>query len=137
MLIPATRYRDCDAALAFLTTVLGLSEHAVYRDGDGRIVHAQLRLGQGMVMFGPAHGGDFDRLMADPSVAGGVTTTIYAVIGDVAGHHARAVAAGAEIVMPLEDQDYGGSSYSVRDPEGHIWSFGDYDPMASAKEGAG
>lgn len=131
MLIPATRYRDCEAALAFVTAVLGLDEHAVYRDDAGSIVHAQIRLGNGLMMFGPPNDGPFDGLMADPAVAGGVTTSIYAVVDDVAARHAQAVAAGAEIVMPLEDQFYGGASFSVRDPEGHIWTLGDYDPMAA------
>ncbi|MFV0515614.1 MAG: VOC family protein [Jhaorihella sp.] len=132
MLIPAARYHDCEAALAFITGVLGLEEHAVFRDERGGIVHAQIRLGQGLMMFGPPHGGRFDAMMADPREAGGVTTTIYAVVDDVAARHGRIAAAGAEIVMPLEDQDYGGSSFSVRDPEGHIWTFGDYDPFKAA-----
>lgn len=132
MLIPATRYRDCEAALAFITGVLGLKEHAVYRDDAGRIVHAQIACGAGIMMFGPPHDGSFDRLMADPRTAGGETTTIYAVIDDVKAHHDRVAAAGAEIVMPFEAQDYGGVSYSVRDPEGHVWTFGDYDPTGGA-----
>lgn len=131
MLIPATRYRDCEAALAFVTGVLGLVEHAVYRDDAGNIAHAQIRLGSGLMMFGPPNEGAFDGFMTDPVAAGGVTTSIYAVVDDVAGRHARAVAAGAEIVTPLEDQSYGGASFSVRDPEGHIWTLGDYDPMAA------
>jgi uncharacterized glyoxalase superfamily protein PhnB len=45
-------------------------------------------------------------------------------------HHATAVAAGAEIVMPLTEQAYGGSSYAAKDPEGNLWSFGSYDPWA-------
>jgi uncharacterized glyoxalase superfamily protein PhnB len=52
------------------------------------------------------------------------------IVEDPDAHHARAVAAGAEVVMPLEDKDYGGRGYSCRDPEGHVWSFGDYDPFA-------
>ena len=130
MLIAATRYDDCEAALAFLTGVLGLREHAVHRDGDGAIVHAELVLGQGMVMFGPRRKGGFDRFMVSPRDAGGETTTIYAVVDDLQARHDRAVAAGADIVMPLERQDYGGSNFSLRDPEGHVWSFGDYDPFA-------
>lgn len=128
MLIPATRYRDCEAALAFITGVLGLTEHAVYRNAAGDIVHAQVSLGRGMLMFGPEQGGAFDRLMTDPRGAGGVTTSIYGIVDDVAAHHARAAAAGAEIVVPLAAQDHGGSAYSIRDPEGHVWTFGDYDP---------
>ena len=54
--------------------------------------------------------------------------SIYVIVDDVQGHHDRAKAAGAEIVMPHEEQDYGGSSYTARDPEGNWWSFGDYTP---------
>jgi uncharacterized glyoxalase superfamily protein PhnB len=38
------------------------------------------------------------------------------------------VAAGAEVVMPLTDQDYGSRDYTARDPEGNLWSFGTYLP---------
>lgn len=133
MLVPATRYADCEAALAFLRDVLELAEHAVFRDGEGGIVHAQMRLGDGMMMFGPPQHGAFDRFMVAPGEAGGrETTTIYAVVADVAGLHERIAARGADIVLPLEAQDHGGSSFSVRDPEGHVWTFGDYDPAAPA-----
>lgn len=128
MLIPATRYEDCEAALAFLTGVLELTERAVHRDERGRITHAELVLGQGMVMFGPVGGGSFDALMVSPRKAGGETTTIYAIVADVAGLHERVRQKGAEIIEPLRAQDYGGQGFSVRDPEGHVWSFGDYDP---------
>ena len=40
------------------------------------------------------------------------------------------VAGSAGIVVPREDQHYGGRSYSCRDPEGHVWNFGTYDPWA-------
>ena len=44
--------------------------------------------------------------------------------------HERAVAAGAEIVSPLENPEYGGTFFSCRDPEGHVWNVGSYDPWA-------
>ncbi len=130
MLIPVTKYKDCEAALRFMTEVLGLAAHAVYRDNKGEIVHAQMQIGRGLMMFGPAGNGGFDDFLVSPGQAGGVTTTIYAMVADVAAAHDRAVEAGAEVVMPLAAQGYGGSSFSLRDPEGHIWSFGDYDPTA-------
>lgn len=131
MLIAATRYRDCEAALTFLRDVLGLEEHAVYRGDHGEILHAQMRLGAGLMMFGPPQGGAFDRLMIAPDETGGrETTTIYAVVADPRAIHDRAVAAGARIVMPLAPQDHGGMSFSLADPEGHVWTFGDYDPLA-------
>ncbi|NNL70413.1 MAG: glyoxalase, partial [Acidimicrobiia bacterium] len=51
--------------------------------------------------------------------------------GDPVAHAERARAAGAEIVMELEAQDYGGSEYAALDPEGNVWSFGSYDPWAT------
>ncbi|WP_396888573.1 VOC family protein [Micromonospora craniellae] len=54
---------------------------------------------------------------------------VYVYVGDtVDAHHDRAVAAGAEVVMPLTDTDYGSREYLVRDLEGHLSSFGSYAP---------
>jgi uncharacterized glyoxalase superfamily protein PhnB len=86
-----------------------------------------------MIMLGTAggHGGGFDELMTTPSEIGGrETQSAYVIVEDVDGHHDHAVAAGAEIVLALEDKDYGGRGYSCRDLEGHLWSFGSYDPFA-------
>ncbi|ARE39648.1 Glyoxalase family protein [Rhodovulum sp. P5] len=131
MIIPARRYRNPEAALAFLAGVLGLDEHAVYRDEYGALVHAELRIGDGVVMIGPWGRGAFDDHMIDPKDTGGrETTTIYAVIPDVADRYERAKDAGAEIVLPYDAHDHGGHSFSVADPEGHMWTFGDYDPLA-------
>jgi uncharacterized glyoxalase superfamily protein PhnB len=62
----------------------------------------------------------------------GSTVSLYAVIEDPDAHHDRAVAAGATVVRELSDQDYGSREYSARDLEGNLWSFGTYDPTASA-----
>lgn len=131
MLVPATKYRDPEAALTFLTDVLGMVPHAVYRDEAGKIVHAQLCIGQGMLMIGPEADTPFQKFMVAPAEVGNrETTTVYAVVADVAERFERVKAAGAEIVLPLTPQDHGGSSFSVRDPEGHVFTFGDYDPFA-------
>ena len=136
MLIPSTRYRDCAAALDFITRVLGLQEHAVYHSEDGEIQHVQIRLGAGLMMFGPGQpDSPFEACMADPAEIGGrETTTIYAVEPDAQALRARwdrVQAAGARVLLALTDQPYGGASFTVADPEGHIWSFGDYDPRAA------
>jgi uncharacterized glyoxalase superfamily protein PhnB len=54
------------------------------------------------------------------------------VVADPDEHHRRAVEAGAEIVRPLEDTDYGARGYTARDPEGNLWSFGNYQPAEPA-----
>ncbi len=131
MIIPAMRYRDPEAALRFLKEVFGLREHAVHRDDAGGIVHAQLMHAGGMVMFGPGRAGDFDRLLIDPSETGGrATITVYVVEHDIKACYERARQRGARILIPLKDEDHGGKSFTAADPEGHIWTFGSYDPLA-------
>lgn len=54
----------------------------------------------------------------------------YIIVEDADAHYARATGAGAKIVLDIKDEDYGGCGYSCRDPEGHLWNFGTYDPWA-------
>jgi uncharacterized glyoxalase superfamily protein PhnB len=123
-IFPALHYRDPDAALAWLKRAFGLQEKAVHRDAGGRIQHAELRLGDGLIMFGgvPADG--------RPNEGVQPPVTIYAVVPDPDAHYARARAAGAAIVRELADQPYGSREYGARDLEGNRWSFGTYDPYA-------
>jgi len=130
-LIPTMRYADADRALDFLVGVFGFAEHAVFRDDAGRVMHAELTFGNGTIMIGPVADTPFSRFMRQPGAAGGVTTSLYAIVTDPDAHCARAEAAGFEILLPLTDHDYGGRDYTVRDPEGHVWTFGTYDPAAT------
>lgn len=115
-IFPALRYADADAALDWLTRAFGFSEKAVYRDERGTIVHAEVRLGAGLVMFG----------QGDAHSGGGV----YVRVDDPDAHYRRAKEAGAEIVYEPADMDYGSREYSAKDPEGNVWSFGTYDPYS-------
>jgi uncharacterized glyoxalase superfamily protein PhnB len=126
-LFAALRFRDADAALEWLARAFGTREHAVHRDGEGRVVHAELLLGEGILMLGPA---DFENgwLGGSSGNPRASTVSIYAVVPDPDAHHARAAAAGAEIVRALQDTPYGSREYSARDLEGNLWSFGTYDP---------
>lgn len=127
-IISAYRYRDADRALAFLTEAFGFEEKAVYRDEAGKVEHAELAFGNGMIMLGPVRETEFGQHMRQPDEAGGVTASAYLIVADPDAHYARAKAAGAEILMEIADQDYGGRLYVCRDPEGQVWSFGSYDP---------
>jgi uncharacterized glyoxalase superfamily protein PhnB len=131
--IPTMRYNDAAAAIAWLCEAFGFEKHLVVPGEDGTIVHAQLVFGNGMVMLGEARASEFDNLQKPPSALGGsVSQSPYIIVDDADKHYARAVAAGAEIVFEIRDEDYGGRGYSCRDPEGHVWNFGSYDPWASA-----
>jgi uncharacterized glyoxalase superfamily protein PhnB len=101
----------------------------VYRSEDGIIHHAQLELGTGMIMFGQdRENGWLGGKAPDPYAS---PQGVYVAVDDPDAHHARAKAAGAEIVRELSDQDYGSREYSARDLEGNLWSFGTYDPYAN------
>jgi uncharacterized glyoxalase superfamily protein PhnB len=127
-IFPSISYIDADAAIEWLGRAFGFTEHAVYRDDAGTVVHAQLQLGAGMIMLGEVREGDWrGGGKPDPSTAAHGS---YVVVDDVNAHHDTARAAGAEIVRELTEQDYGGRDYSVRDLEGNLWSFGTYDPYA-------
>jgi uncharacterized glyoxalase superfamily protein PhnB len=128
-IIPALHYRDAPAAIAFLCGAFGFERHLVVPGDDGTIAHAELRFGNGMVMLGSARDDEFGAMLMRPDQAGGkVTQTVYVVVADADAHYARARAAGAAIVTAVADQPYGGRLYTCRDPEGHVWGFGTYDP---------
>lgn len=130
--MPALRYRNAPGAIDWLCTVLGFARHAVYEGPDGSIGHAQLMLNGGMIMLGSAKDDEHGRRFKSPDEVGGVeTASVYVVVADVDAVHERAVAAGAEIIRPLQDTTYGSREFAVRDPEGHSWSVGTYDPWAA------
>ncbi|MEX2643111.1 MAG: VOC family protein [Acetobacterales bacterium] len=126
--IPCLRYRDAPAMIDWLCRVFRFERHLVVEDGEGGIAHAQLRLAGGMVMLGSARDDDFGRLQSTPQALGGSTQSAYLVVADADEVHARARDAGAGIVMEITDQPYGGRGFSCRDPEGHLWNVGTYDP---------
>lgn len=132
--IPTLRYRDGQAAIEWLCKAFGFDKNLVVPDESGAIAHAQLTFGNGMIMLGSANNNEFSKLVKSPAESGGIgSQSVYIVVADVDAHHAKAVEAGAEIVIAIQDEDYGGRVYSCRDPEGHIWNFGSYDPWALAK----
>jgi uncharacterized glyoxalase superfamily protein PhnB len=97
---------------------------------DGTIAHAQLICNGGLIMLGTFKDDVFH--YKTPRSAGGVTQAAYLSVADIDAHFARAKAVGAEIVLELKDTDYGSREFSARDPEGHLWHFGNYSPDMSA-----
>ena len=121
-IFPSLRYRNGTAALEWLGRAFGFEKQMVVPGPEGSIAHAQMKLGPGVIMLGSG----LDETSKNPWAA--VPQGIYVYVQDVDAHYARAKAAGAEIVRNLADTDYGSREYSVRDLEGHLWSFGTYLP---------
>ena len=136
-LIPAVRYADADAAIAWLEAALGFKRRAVYRDSTDRVAHAELTFdtpaGTGMLMLGSTHldpSNDAAPYYRQPSEAGGVTATFYLIVADCEPLWVKAQAANAAILTPLKTMDYGGAAFSLKDPEGFVWSVGEYNPWS-------
>ena len=134
-MIPFLRYHDAKAAIAFLADAFGLDAKMVIEDQTGKVAHAQMTLGNGMIMLSEVQeGGEFDQYITTPREVGKPTGGVYMVIEDVDAHAEHAKAAGADVFLPPQDQDYGGRAYTCLDPEGNMWSFGSYDPWAPSPE---
>lgn len=134
--IPSMRYRDAPAAIEWLCRVFGFEKQAVYANEDGTIAHAQLTLGAGMVMLSSATlNTPYSILVRQPDEIGGAeTTSPCLIVSDPDAVYARAKAAGAEFPMDIADMSYGGRAFTCRDPEGHLWNVGSYDPWQSASQ---
>jgi uncharacterized glyoxalase superfamily protein PhnB len=121
-LVPSLRYRDVAAAIDWLCRAFGFEERQVVAEADGTIRHAQLSLGNDLILLLPALPLDAARIAQSSDAQ-----SLYFVVEDPEAHYAQAEAGGAEVV---DDGDYafGGHGYSCRDPEGHVWHFGTFNP---------
>lgn len=132
--IPCLRYRNAPTAIDWLCDAFGFQRQAVYQEGE-IVVHAQLVFGNGMLMLSSVQPGAWGSNMIQPDEVGGMETqSACVIVNDADAHYARAKAAGAQILIDIADQDYGGRGYGCRDIEGHIWWFGTYDPWKNGSE---
>jgi uncharacterized glyoxalase superfamily protein PhnB len=135
--MPALRYQNAPAAIDWLCKVFGFTRHAVHSMPDGTVAHAELALGNGMIMLGSARDDEYGRGFKSPGELGGVETrSSYIVAADADAVYTRAQAAGAVVVRPLKDTGYGSREFTVKDPEGHSWSVGTYDPWSANPSGS-
>ena len=130
-IIPTLRYQNAPRMIEWLCDTFGFQQQLVVEDGTGGIAHAQLVLGNSMIMLGSVRDDAFGQLQSTPGSVGKVTQSPYIIVSEVDSICERARAAGAKIVMPPKDEDYGGRVFSCLDPEGHLWNFGTYDPWAA------
>ena len=120
--IPALSYVDARAAFEWLQRAFGFEVEMLIEDEAGALVHSELRFGNGLVMVG----WEWNESTRSPASVGRVCTqTVHLHLEeDIDAHCERARAAGAEIMADPEPQFYGDRTYRARDPEGHVWTFG-------------
>ena len=119
-------YRDVDAAITWLQA-LGFEITTRQQEAGSATVHAELRLGEAVVMVAPA-----DEPYETPKVIGRSTGHgLYLLVDDVTALHQAALQAGGTSVFTPERTEWGTERARVLDPEGYEWSFGTYEPGGS------
>jgi uncharacterized glyoxalase superfamily protein PhnB len=115
-------YKDAFAALDWLEKAFGFERTMVITDKDGNLGHSEMRFGDGYIMIG----GEWIDYVASPASIGGKNTQSIHVhlAAGIEAHCERARAAGAVILQEPADQFYGDRTYRAKDPEGHVWTFG-------------
>lgn len=126
-LFPTLRYLDADAAIRWLVDAAGFREHAVYRDDEGNVVHAELALGVSILMLGQMRDDDYGRMTGAPD--GRRTDAIYVAVPDPDAFFVRISDSGVTIERAPYDTPYDSREFACRDPEGNLWSFGSYWPV--------
>lgn len=128
----AVFYRDPKAALTFLEAAFGFELFILIEDQDGNLAHSEMRFGDSVIMVGSEW---TDDCRSPVSVGGKNTQLIHIHLKtDVNAHCEHARAAGAKIIMEPQDQFYGDRTYRCKDPEGHIWVFGQTVKAVSREE---
>jgi uncharacterized glyoxalase superfamily protein PhnB len=125
---PTLLYRDAGTAIDFLERAFGFETLARHDNPDGTVAHAELRLGDDVVMVGTGAEG----LQDVPDDFKAARVGVYLSVEDLDAHHERALSAGATVTREPENTDYGSREYSARDAEGLHWHFGTYVPQAAA-----
>ena len=122
---------DAAAAIKFYTAVFGAKEKMRMPGPDGRIGHAEMRIGGSMIMLAdeaPQWGA------LAPRTVGGSPVTIMVYVKDVDAVVAKATATGAKVKRPVQTQFYGDRSGSIEDPDGHTWHVSTHVEDVPAKE---
>jgi PhnB protein len=118
-------------AIEFYKQMFGASERMRMAEPDGKIGHAELQIGDSVVMLSD----EFEQMgVSSPTTIGGTPVTLSVYVPDVDAVVAKAVAAGSTLVRPIEDQFYGDRSGQIVDPWGHRWSVATHVEDVSPEE---
>lgn len=127
-IFPTFRYRDAARMIDWLVEAFGFRVRARYPDNSGGIGHAELTLGDSLIILGSVRDDDYGRIVGGPGEQGG--KSVYVAVEDVDVLFERAKRAGAKVEESLTDRPYGSREFICRDPEGNVWCFGTYWPKA-------
>ena len=128
---PFVTVRDAARAIEFYKQAFGAKEKGVMKGPDGKVMHAELVIGDSIIMMADEFP-EFGSL--SPQSIGGSGTGLHIYIEDVDAAFDRAVKAGATVEMPVADMFWGDRYGKLRDPFGHKWSIGTHKADLSMEE---
>jgi PhnB protein len=120
-LTPFLTVHDAARAIDFYKQAFGAQERGVMKGPDGKIMHAELKIGDSIIMLSD----EFPEMgVVSPQSIGGSAMGLHIYLDGVDAAFDRAVKAGAEVEMPVMDQFWGDRYGKLKDPFGHKWSIG-------------
>jgi PhnB protein len=128
---PYLYVRSATAAMDFYKNVFGAKEIVRMAGSNGKIMHAELRIGDSIVMLAdenPQNG------VMSPQTVGGFSGGLHLYVENVDAVIQKAIESGAKMLRPIKDQFYGDRSGSVLDPFGHMWSVATHIEDVSPEE---
>jgi uncharacterized glyoxalase superfamily protein PhnB len=118
---PFLTVRDAARAIEFYKQAFGAEERGVMKGPDGKVMHAELKIGDSIIMLSD----EFPEFGAlSPQSIGGTGMGLHIYVDGVDAAFDRAVKAGAKVEMPVADQFWGDRYGKLQDPFGHRWSIG-------------
>ena len=124
-IFPILRYNDARGAIQGLCAAFGFVQLVSVPESGEYVRHAHLKLGTNLILLGSI-GPDDGRV--SPQALGAARQSLCAYGEDPEAHFERARAAGAQILAPPSNSDFGSRGYHVRNLEGHPWTFGTFRP---------
>ncbi|HXI87563.1 MAG TPA: VOC family protein [Parvularculaceae bacterium] len=131
-LTSAVSYKNPKAALDWLEQAFGFERAMIITDKEGNIGHSEMRFGDNLIMIG----GEWSVDHKSPASIGGKNTqSVHVHLDeDIDKHCEKARKAGAVIIQEPSTQFYGDRTYRAKDPEGHVWTFGQKVKEVSPEE---
>jgi uncharacterized glyoxalase superfamily protein PhnB len=128
---PFMTVRDAARAIEFYKQAFGAVEKGVMKGPDGKVMHAELRIGDSIVMLTDEFP-EFGSL--SPQTSGGAGMGLHIYVEDVDSAFERAVKAGAKVEMPVSDMFWGDRYGKLSDPFGHKWSIATHTADLSSQQ---
>lgn len=119
------------AAIEFYKKALGARELLRVPGPQGKLMHAEIQIGDSPVMMADENA---EWSAIGPKTRGGTTVGIALYVENVDALFKQAVAAGAKVIRPVQDQFYGDRSGTIEDPFGHVWTIATHKEDVSPEE---